>query len=192
MTCGPWRPIILETYTSRIADLSFNIDVPDSLTDASVKTTVEVERSSATAASTLSIDIDLTFNGVSVSTISAQSVDKKDGIVSTTFTVPEPELWYPHGYGKQPLYNLTATLKSEDGEVLDVVTKRIGLRKAKVIQRPLEDQPGTSFFFEINNIPVFCGGSNWIPADNFIPRISEKKYKDWLQLFVDGNQVMAR
>ena len=137
-------------------------------------------------------DFQLSINGVSVSTIVAQSVSKRDDTVSGTFHIPEPELWYPHGYGKQPLYNITATLKSKWGEVLDTVTKRIGIRKAKVVQRPLKDEPGTTFFFEVNNIPTFCGGSNWIPADNFIPRISEQKYKDWLQMLVDGNQIMVR
>jgi len=54
------------------------------------------------------------------------------------------------------------------------------------------EQPGTTFFFQINNIPVFCGGSNWIPADNFIPRISKEKYHDWVKLVADGNQFMIR
>ncbi|KAF8458103.1 beta-mannosidase [Terfezia claveryi] len=190
MTCGPWRPIILETYTTRISDLSFNIDVPDSLTDALIKANVEVELPPATATVVVSVSFDLSFNGTSISTIS--TLNAADGTASTTFTISEPELWYPHGFGEQPLYHLTATLKSEHGEVIDVVTKRIGLRRARVVQRPLKDQPGSTFFFEINGIPIFCGGSNWIPADNFIPRISEKRYKDWLQLLVDGNQVMAR
>lgn len=192
MTCGPWRPVILETYATRISDLFFNIDVPDSLTEATIKSTVEVELSPVHPASSVSVDFDLSINGTSISTTSTQSVSEDDGAVSTSFSIEQPELWYPHGYGKQPLYHLTATLKSEQGEVLDVITKRIGVRKARVVQRPLKDQPGTTFFFEVNNIPIFCGGSNWIPADNFIPRISEKKYKDWLQLFVDGNQIMAR
>lgn len=192
MTCGPWRPITLETYTTRISDLSLNIDVPDSLTDASIKTNVEVELPPTTIASAISVNFSLSFNDTAISTISTNFVNEADGIVSTTFTISEPELWYPHGYGAQPLYHLTATLKSEHGEVIDMVTKRIGVRRAKVVQRPLKDQPGSTFFFEINGIPIFCGGGNWIPADNFIPRISEKRYKDWLQLVVDGNQVMTR
>ena len=137
-------------------------------------------------------DFELSTNGVSVSTILMQSVSRGDDTVSVLFNIPEPELWYPHGYGKQPLYDITATLKSKQGEVLDTATKRVGIRKAKVVQRPLKDVPGTTFFFEVNNTPIFCGGSNWIPADNFIPRITAQKYKDWLQMLVDGNQVMTR
>lgn len=72
------------------------------------------------------------------------------------------------------------------------MSKKIGLRKSELVQDPVKDQPGTSFFFKINNIPIFCGGSDWIPADNFIPRISKQKYYDWVKLVADGNQFMIR
>lgn len=39
---------------------------------------------------------------------------------------------------------------------------------------------------------MFCGGSNWIPADSFIPRIKPSKYRDWIKLAVAGNQSMIR
>ena len=107
------------------------------------------------------------------------------------FTIQDPELWYPARYGKQPLYTLKATLLYGKDEV-DTCSKRIGLRRVELVQRPLQGQPGTSFFFEVNNVPVFCGGSNWIPADNFIPRISKDRYYDWIKLVADGNQFMLR
>lgn len=44
----------------------------------------------------------------------------------------------------------------------------MGFRRTLVVQEKLIDQPGLSFFFEVNDIPVFAGGSNWIPADNFV------------------------
>jgi len=94
-------------------------------------------------------------------------------ITSVTFHISNPELWYPIRYGKQPLYSIKAVLIQDETEI-DTMTKRFGLRRAELIQRELKDQPGTSFFFQVNNIPIFCGGSNWIPADNFIPRISKR------------------
>ena len=115
----------------------------------------------------------------------------RDGIAIATFTTQSPKLWYPHSYGLQPLYFLTATLLRERAP-LDVCTKRLGLRKVEVIQRKLKDADGTSFYFEVNNIPIFCGGSNWIPADSFIPRISPQRYHDWVRKAVEGNQIMLR
>jgi beta-mannosidase len=123
--------------------------------------------------------------------VASETADASSGSATVSFLVDSPALWYPIRYGKQPLYEVKATLLRGDDEV-DTLSKRIGLRRAELIQRPLQDQPGTSFFFEINNIPVYCGGSDWIPADNFIPRISRERYYDWVRLVAEGNQFMIR
>ncbi len=80
---------------------------------------------------------------------------------------------------------------AEDHEY-DSASRRFGLRRAELIEHELEGAPGTSFFFQINNVPIFCGGSNWIPADSFLPRITPQKYRDWVKLAADGNQIMLR
>ena len=120
-----------------------------------------------------------------------ETVAVVDGFATATFRRDSPSLWYPVGYGKQPLNVVKATLFSGMLE-LDVADKRFGLRRAKVIERELEGAPGKTFMFEINNVPIFCGGSCWIPAETFIPRMTPQKYRDWVKLAVDGNQVMIR
>ncbi|KAI5859639.1 glycoside hydrolase family 2 protein [Durotheca rogersii] len=179
LTCGPWRPINLDVYESRLSDLWFDIDVTDSLKSATVTTHASVEGEAS------KVRFDISLNGTSVA---SQTVDAGS---SVTFAIPNPELWYPVGYGKQPLYTITATLQ-EDSQDVDGVSKKVGLRKAELIQRPLTGEPGKSFFFQVNGIPIFCGGSDWIPADNFVPRITRERYYDWVKLVADGNQVMIR
>lgn len=113
----------------------------------------------------------------------------QDGIAEVVFHVNEPQLWYPHSYGEQPLYEITAMIDDGHGD-LAIVSRKIGIRKGELIQRP--DEVGKSFFFRINGIDVFCGGSNWIPADSFLPRVTDERYREWLELLVAGNQIMAR
>jgi len=60
----------------------------------------------------------------------------------------------------------------------------VAFRTAKVIQAPLDGQPGTSFVFEINGVRIFCGGSNWIPADSFLTEIKSDRYRAWVELMV--------
>jgi beta-mannosidase len=107
----------------------------------------------------------------------------------TNTCTENPKLWYPHGYGSQPLYQIRAQLLGNDG-LLDEVIKKTGIRRAELIQD--KDDIGESFYFRVNGIDVFAGGSNWIPADNFLPRISEQKYRSWLQLAIEGGQNMVR
>lgn len=123
--------------------------------------------------------------------VTCETVKVVRGSASAIFRTQNPELWYPARYGKQPLYDLKATVLVQ-GDILDTKSKRFGLRRAEVIQRELNDAAGTTFFFQINNVPIFCGGSNWIPADSFIPTIDSSRYRDWVKLAVEGNQSMIR
>lgn len=182
MTCGPWRPINLELYFSRISDLYFTTEVDKSLKSAEVVAKADVEGDGLEVKFEIFLDDKL---------VSTETVKSEKGFATAAFQIQNPELWYPVNYGNQPLYVLTASLQAANAK-LDTVSKRFGLRRAEIVQRELDDAPGTSFYFEINNIPVFCGGSDWIPADNFIPRIVPEKYRDWVKLVVDGNQVMIR
>ncbi|EQL01852.1 beta-mannosidase [Ophiocordyceps sinensis CO18] len=182
LTCGPWRPVHLDIYTSRLADLHVQVDVDDSLKSANVVTHASIEG----PASKLRFHVCLGSKKVASATADATA-----HAASATFKVQNPELWYPIRYGKQPLYTITATLLDGDEE-LDSLSKNIGLRKIQLIQRPVQDQPGTSFFFQVNNIPIFCGGSNWPPADSFVARTSRQRYRDWIRLVAEGNQFMIR
>jgi beta-mannosidase len=69
---------------------------------------------------------------------------------------------------------------------------RFGFRKIEVVQEPLKTQPGTSFYFKVNDVPIFLAGSNWIPADSFPARITRTRYQDWLKLLVEGGQNAIR
>lgn len=185
LTCGPWRPIYLETFTARFSALSVESVIDQSLSLATVDVTSQVE---GTAVKT----IELSLVGPK-----GQSVGKKtlslpnDGTVQVTFTVSTPSLWYPIGNGSQPLYTVEATASSDTG-VICTSSKRIGLRRVELIQRPIQGQPGTSFFFQINGVPIFCRGADWIPADSFLPRISSERYRAWVEFAVKGNHNMVR
>lgn len=182
MTCGPWRPISLEIFSSRISDLYFSADVHESLKSAEFVAKIDTEG----VASEVNFVVSLAGKEVA-----SKSVKITNSHAEHSFKIDAPELWYPIRYGGQPLYNITATILNGNSEV-DTKSKNFGLRRAELVQQPMNDQPGTSFFFRINNIPIFCGGSDWIPADNFIPRITKEKYYDWVKLVADGNQFMIR
>jgi len=181
LTCGPWRPIFIEIYTSRIADLYFTTNVDKSLKSAEVVAKADVEGDADEVRFEISID---------GKTVGEETVKIKGKFASATFRNHKPKLWYPHTYGEQPLYVLEAKLLKRK-TLLDKISKRFGLRRAEVIQRKLDDAPGSTFFFEINNIPLFCGGSNWIPGE-ILGTMSSQKYRDWIKAIVDGNQIMLR
>lgn len=154
----------------------------ESLTSAEIVLKADIEGQAST------VRFSISFND---KTIMTEVMMVVDGFATATLRIQNPKLWYPAGYGLQPLYTLSATVLYGDDE-RDVVQKRFGLRRAEVVQRDLQEAPGKTFCFRINNIPTFCGGSNWIPGDSFLPRVREQKYRDWMKLLVNSNQIMLR
>lgn len=186
MTAGPWRAVRLEAYRGRIADLHCPVTVAEDLQTAILPVTVAVEGSPATDATLVLALYDPAGELVEQTTLPVTGAS-----VSHTFTVTAPRLWWPRGYGEQALYRLEATLQ-HGTDVLDQQTQRLGLRHLVLRQEALANEPGSTFLFVINHTPLFCGGANWIPADSFIPRITPERYRAWLQLAADGNQIMLR
>lgn len=86
--------------------------------------------------------------------------------------------------------------------MLDVHNSKTAFRRAKLIRRPLEGQPGSTFMFSINNRPIYAGGesvirldtliddsgpsestgSNWIPTDQILPMIEPDRYTKLLEM----------
>ncbi|EGE00669.1 beta-mannosidase [Trichophyton tonsurans CBS 112818] len=185
LTCGPWRPITLEVYSARIADLYYTTRFKSNLKEAEISITAEVEGYASDVIFSLSLDTQKHDSGNQF----VVSASVRDGKAAATIHLKNPQLWYPARYGSQPLYSLQAKLMRKD-QTLDFCCKRIGLRKVELAQRKLEGSQGTTFLFRINDTSIFCGGSNWIPADSFIPRVSSQRYGDWVKMAVDGNQTM--
>ncbi len=181
MTAGPWRPVWLEVYQARVEDLWSKIEVSKDLKTASGAIVARVEGPNNRAIFTVKL------NGSTV--LSEETKVKSDGVAQVDVLIDNPELWYPHGYGAQTLYDVSVEIL-RDNATMDAMSKRIGLGRGQLIQE--DDEIGQSFYFRVNNIDIFCAGSCWIPADNFIPRLDESKYRKWLQTMVDGNQVMTR
>jgi beta-mannosidase len=187
LTAGIWRPLWLEAYSARIADVHCPAEVAPDLASAHLPISITLDGSAHTH---LSVHITLYApSGETVTQVTLPATDSTT--IERILTIDAPLLWWPRGYGEQALYRLVITLQN-DGEILDSSEQRIGLRRLQLIQQPLADGSGTTFLFEINNTPIFCGGANWIPVDLFVPRVSRDRYRAWLQLAADANMVMLR
>jgi beta-mannosidase len=103
--------------------------------------------------------------------------------------IPDPQIWWPNGYGAQPLYQASIELHQTDF-LLDRREYQLGLRTLELRQQP--DEWGRSFTFIVNGVPVFAKGSNWIPADSFPTRISDDKLEELIHAAAETHQNMLR
>ncbi len=115
------------------------------------------------------------------------------GEVALITPIHNPELWWPNGYGDQPLYKIEVSLLGKDsfqGRLLDQKKYQVGLRTIELRQE--QDQWGRSFVFAVNGIPILCKGSNWIPADSFPTRITDEYLENLIRLAAVSHQNMLR
>jgi len=103
--------------------------------------------------------------------------------------VTEPDLWWPNGHGDPNLYDLKVSLLDTSGKELDRFERKIGIRN---IELDLGDETQRAFRFKVNNEPVYIKGANWIPADSFIPRITDEIYDKLISQASEANMNMLR
>lgn len=76
------------------------------------------------------------------------------GTLGLSVVVPDPQLWWPRGYGDQPLYRAVVTV----GDTV-LADRTFGFRTVSV------DQSGGAWQLAVNDVPVFCRGAAWTPPD---------------------------
>lgn len=109
--------------------------------------------------------------------------------VEIPLEIPNPSLWWPNGWGKQNLYDFKATV-SIDGKVAAEKTLRVGLRTIELVRR--DEAKGQSFYFEVNGIPLFAKGANYIPGEIFTSRQDQAYYDRLFDNVLAANMNMLR
>ena len=189
VTSGIWKPVRLEAWDeARLADVAIR---QKELGPERASLTAEVEvlaaRPAAGRAAPATLEVVVEGAGAPVVT----KLALRDGLQAETvpFEIARPKLWWPNGYGEQPLYTVTTRLLV-GGALADEQKTRVGLRTLEL--RRQKDELGTSFEFVVNGVPVFAKGANWIPADSFLPRVSRERYADLLGSARAAHMTMLR
>ena len=120
-------------------------------------------------------------------------------------SISNPSLWFPRGYGLQPLYRLIAKVFSSDNRILEEKEIRFGIRTLRLLEltdpedssqaqmaRQLKKQPHlqaedhnesfTGFTVLVNGNRIFCKGANWVPCEPFPSEACPEKYHALLEL----------
>jgi beta-mannosidase len=185
VTSGIWKPVYLEAW-DRVILRDFHIR-QNQVNEIEAKLTVEflVE---AAADMEAQVRIDETADLLPAVERTVR-LSAGENTLQMDLVVSEPELWWPNGYGSQPLYTLRAKLLA-GSELCDERIARIGLRSLELRQQP--DAWGKSFAFVVNGVPIFAKGGNWIPADSFANRVTRERYRQLLQSCRDAHMNMLR
>ncbi|MGC6399470.1 beta-mannosidase [Sphingomonas sp. FW199] len=109
--------------------------------------------------------------------------------VAVPVAIPNPRLWYPAGYGEQPLYRVDARV-TLNGQQVDQAARSTGLRTVELVREG--DAVGRGFALKINGLPIFMKGANLIPFDSFGPRVPDARMTSILSDARAANMNMVR
>ncbi len=104
--------------------------------------------------------------------------------------VENAQLWWPSGYGEQPLYAYKVQLVRE-GKVLSEKSGRLAFREVELVQKPTS-LTTIGYQFKINDKEIFVKGSNWVPMECFTGLAKDEKYKRLIDIAKNGNMNMLR
>jgi beta-mannosidase len=183
VTCGIWRPIVLRAWETATME-EVRIDQKE-LSEQRAGFLADIKYQ-VTRPFVGEVEILVDGKSIKRSTIELLHGNQKSNLA---FNIQNPQLWWPNGMGQQKLYELEVVLKKGD-KVIDRHKTKLGLRTIELVQD--DDKHGTSFYFKVNGRAVFMKGANYIPQDNFLPRVTPERYEHLLQSAVDANMNMIR
>ncbi|MBY0160659.1 glycoside hydrolase family 2 protein [Paenibacillus lautus] len=182
VTSGIWRPCRIEAWSgARISDLYIRQDEisPESAQLTAIVTIESVE----------ALDAELTLTSEGLHWDTEMSLNPGTQIIELPVSITNPKLWWSRGLGEPNLYTFHASLKQKESIVASA-SVRTGLRSVKLIRDA--DETGTSFYFELNGIPVYAKGANHIPNDSFLPEVSDERYRHEISSAAEANMNMLR
>ena len=105
MTVGPWRPVYLHSYNTRISDLHTSALVDESL-DADLIVRIALSPSETWTTAEVSLKDPAGSESRIITSQSNINLDNGAARIVFHFKNGEVKLWYPVGYGEQPLYEV--------------------------------------------------------------------------------------
>ncbi|MDR3219790.1 MAG: glycoside hydrolase family 2 protein [Dysgonamonadaceae bacterium] len=186
VTSGIWRPVYLEAWNdARIENIHYkqtSVTEKEAVIDVVVEITADKNRD----------DVSVSILNRTDSRLEGKAkVRLLKGLnkIPLTFKIKRPRLWWTNGLGEPFLYDFSTQITSGK-EIIDSREQKLGIRSVKLITRA--DESGESFYFELNGKPLFAKGANYIPCDNFLPRVTDAIYEKTVRDAVDANMNMLR
>ncbi len=108
-----------------------------------------------------------------------------------SLTVKNHKLWWPNGYGEQPLYDVSTVIITENDSA-QRFDETIGIRQIEMLpENGVPNPEHYNWLFSINGKYIFIKGTNWCTTDALL-RCTEEKYDRFLTLAKHQNLQLLR
>ncbi|KKC49037.1 hypothetical protein VE23_21230 [Paenibacillus sp. D9] len=187
---GIWDDVVLRVHqAATIGDVALHTDL--SRGEGIIRLSAEAVRRGEPAG-TLRWQVEVQSpeeGGASPGLVVDEAVQGSEG--AAVIRIPEPAVWYPNGYGSQPLYRLSIRLLDDTG-VLDERVMNAGIRSLDYV--PNEEAPDDAlpYTFVVNGEKIYIQGANLTPLDHLYGNVGPERYEWIVRLAKDCGMNMLR
>ncbi|PYI53528.1 glycoside hydrolase family 2 protein [Paenibacillus flagellatus] len=173
-------------------DVCLEVSGPVTVEDAFVRPQLSADRSAAAVSVTAKLDstvravveadVTLTLGGrVVARSTTKHAVAPGETPLNVCLDVAQPSLWWPNGYGAQPLYEAEVAVRilerrsgteshpHPDAESSPPVSHArrttFGIRSVELVRNETPDETALPYTFVVNGRKLYIKGWNWVPID---------------------------
>ena len=188
---GIWNDVLLKVHkSSSLGDVYLTTDVDVKEKSGLIKADIEV----------ISHNISSEINSMKLKTICRTSdgsiaaqkeVQAILGNQQIILEIGDARLWYPNGYGDQPLYSIEIILIGND-DVLDSQNYKTGIRKLEYSRNDKSPEDSLPYTFVINGEKIYVRGFNMVPLDHMYGNVNEGHYEQIIEAMKHTNANLVR
>ena len=166
---GIWEPVILKVCGPAVLE---DVFVRPVLSENLDQTSVRVEwRVSSAQAAGADLDVILRLGQEIVAREHLRcTLPAGQSIQVLQLNIAQPELWWPNGYGRQPLYTAEVslhTLGAGESALSGERQLNFGIRQVRFVPNEGAPSDALPYTLEVNRQRIYVNGWNWVPMDAY-------------------------
>lgn len=165
---GFWRPVIVTSTRLRTTFILRADTTGD----------IEIEGSTTAPEAT---QVELVLSDPAGDVIARHATVVQAGRFTATARAEDPRLWWPRGYGSQPIYRAAAFI---DGQ--RVAERPFGFRTVNSTYDP------SGFELHVNGVRIFCRGATWTPPNVRTLNVDHDEMRRHVKALADAGANMVR
>ena len=130
-----------------------------------------------------SISAEISFGGEMLASAESETIN---GRAHLTLKVENPKLWWPNGYGEQPLYDVIIRTKDDEKKC------RVGMRTLEYKKPECADSTVLPYIPVINGKEIYIKGVNMTPLDHMYGCVGKERYQRLLSIAKSGYVNLIR